>query len=189
MEKQLFLVLTQTSSVLSRVIKFFTKAEFNHISISLSQNLEPMWSFGRRRPYNPFWGGFVKEYPKAGTFQRFPHTRAAVLVLDISQETYDGILEMMETMYEDRRKYRYNFIGLCCAAFGICYTPDHKYYCSQFAKEVFEKFEIPGADQFEKLVQPSHFLAFPGTSLVYQGLLREYADHTNGKEKRPLAYR
>ena len=176
MEKQIYIVLTQTSSVLSRVIKLFTKAEFNHVSISLSENLETMWSFGRRQPYNPFWAGFVMESPRAGTFRRFPQTTAAVLALDVSQETYEGIREMMEKMYLDRKKYGYNFVGLCCAAIGICYSADHKYYCSEFARAVFEKFQIPGAEQFGKFVEPSHFLSFPGVVLVYQGLLRDYGD-------------
>ena len=59
--KQLYIVISQTGTLLSRILKQITGAEYNHASISLSRDLERMYSFGRRHPYNPFWGGFVIE--------------------------------------------------------------------------------------------------------------------------------
>ena len=56
--KQLYIVISQTGTLLSRILKQITGAEYNHASISLSRDLERMYSFGRRHPYNPFWGGF-----------------------------------------------------------------------------------------------------------------------------------
>lgn len=69
--KQLYIVISQTGTLLSRILKQITGAEYNHASISLSRDLERMYSFGRRHPYNPFWGGFVIESPRTGTFKRF----------------------------------------------------------------------------------------------------------------------
>lgn len=69
--KQLYIVISQTGTLLSRILKQITGAEYNHASISLSRDLERMYSFGRRHPYNPFWGGFVIESPRTG---RVPHT-------------------------------------------------------------------------------------------------------------------
>ena len=54
--KQLYIVISQTGTLLSRILKQITGAEYNHASISLSRDLERMYSFGRRHPYNPFWG-------------------------------------------------------------------------------------------------------------------------------------
>ena len=68
--KQLYIVISQTGTLLSRILKQITGAEYNHASISLSRDLERMYSFGRRNPYNPFWGGFVIESPRTGTFKR-----------------------------------------------------------------------------------------------------------------------
>lgn len=77
--KQIFIVITQTGTMLSRILKRITGAEYNHASLSLSQDLTRMYSFGRRHPYNPFWGGFVIESPHAGTFRRFSDTTAIIL--------------------------------------------------------------------------------------------------------------
>ena len=73
--RQLYIVISQTGTLLSRILKQITGAEYNHASISLSRDLERMYSFGRRHPYNPFWGGFVIESPRTGTFKRFSETK------------------------------------------------------------------------------------------------------------------
>jgi len=174
MEKQIYLVLTQTSSVLSRMIKIFTGAEYNHISLAFSQDLEPMWSFGRRHPYNPFWGGFVKEHIKSGTFLRFPKTKCAVLSVAVPEETFFGMKKMVEEMHLEQHLFGYNFTGLCFAAAGRRFSRKNKFYCSEFIQSVFVKFHIAGSENFETVVQPSHFLTFPNATLLYRGKLSLY---------------
>ena len=90
--KQIFIVITQTGTMLSRILKRITGAEYNHASLSLSQDLTRMYSFGRRHPYNPFWGGFVIESPHAGTFRRFSDTTAIILAVEITEERYAALL-------------------------------------------------------------------------------------------------
>ena len=66
--KKIYLVLTHTGTILSRIIRIYTKDEFTHVSISLDDELNEMYSFGRLNPYNPFLGGFVHENINYGTF-------------------------------------------------------------------------------------------------------------------------
>lgn len=42
--KQLYIVISQTGTLLSRILKQITGAEYNHASISLSRDLERMYS-------------------------------------------------------------------------------------------------------------------------------------------------
>ena len=79
MKKSIYVILSQTGTMFSRVLKFFTHAEYNHASISLTPTLEQMFSFGRLNPRNPFVGGFVEEGKNKGTFKRFYKTKAIVL--------------------------------------------------------------------------------------------------------------
>ena len=69
--KKIYIILTHTGTILSRIIRHWTKDEFSHISISLDKDLEEMYSFGRLNPYNAFVGGFVREGLDKGTFARF----------------------------------------------------------------------------------------------------------------------
>ena len=175
MSKEIYLVLTQTSSFVSFVLKIYTHAAFNHISISLTPDLEPMYSFGRRFPYFPYWGGFVKEHPHAGTFRRFPRTKAVVLSLSVSEEAYRGIQKVVDDMYQNKNEYGYNYIGLLLASMKISIQRKKKYYCSEFVKSLFQRFEIPGAESFGPIAEPCDFLAFPGVQMAYQGLLKDFS--------------
>ena len=103
--KQLYIVISQTGTLLSRILKQITGAEYNHASISLSRDLERMYSFGRRHPYNPFWGGFVIESPRTGTFKRFSETKVLVLSVSVTEEQHAELKEMLDVMWKRRRKY------------------------------------------------------------------------------------
>ena len=65
--KKIYIILTHTGTVLSRIIKIYTKDEFSHVSIALDKDLKQMYSFGRLNPYNPFIGGFIHEYINSGS--------------------------------------------------------------------------------------------------------------------------
>ena len=72
--KYVYIVISQTGTILSRILKVFTDREYNHASISLKDDLSVTYSFGRKHPYNPFLGRFVTESPDFGTFKRFANT-------------------------------------------------------------------------------------------------------------------
>lgn len=183
MDKEIFLVLSQSGSFLSRILKVVTRYEFNHISISLNSNLDPMYSFGRRQPYNPFWGGFVKEYLWKGTFYRFPSTKCQILKLSVSPEQHSALFNFLETMYQSRKQYGYNFVGLCFAGLNIPRPSNKKFYCSEFLRALLLQFEIPGAKDMPVIAHPCHFLDFQGVESVYYGLLRDYPNAKSNNKK------
>lgn len=171
---QIYLVISQTGSLLSQVLKVVTGAEYNHISISLSPELVRMYSFGRRHPYNPFWGGFVVESIHAGTFKRFTRTKAVVVSVPVSREVYDGIRRTLERMLAEQATYHYDFLGLLLAALHIHFRRNRCRYCSAFVKELLLRYHVKGAGQLPDIVQPVHFLALPQGRLIYHGYLRDY---------------
>ena len=122
--RQLYIVISQIGTLLSRILKQITGAEYNHASISLSRDLERMYSFGRRHPYNPFWGGFVIELPRTGTFKRFSETKVLVLSVSVTEEQHAELKEMLDVMWKRRRKYSYNYIGLCLAYFHVVWKQE-----------------------------------------------------------------
>ena len=66
--KEVYLVLTHTGTTLSNIVKFYTKKDYTHVSISLDSELKRLYSFGRLNPNNPFKAGFVREDLETGTF-------------------------------------------------------------------------------------------------------------------------
>lgn len=54
--KKLYIVISQTGSIISKMLKAITGDQYNHVSISLDPRLRVMYSFGRLYPNFPFPG-------------------------------------------------------------------------------------------------------------------------------------
>lgn len=174
-QPSIYIVASQTGTMPSRLIKRVTRARFNHVSISLDARMDTMYSFGRRHPYTPLWGGYVKECPLTDTFARFPETQAQIIKVDVSHEQYDGIQTCLEKMYRHRRNYHYNYAGLFLGAFRVPFRRKNHYYCSEFVRDILVKFGVVSPEQFGPIVQPQELLDdIPGSELIYDGVLAGY---------------
>lgn len=172
--KTIYLVVSQTGSIVSWLLKMVTGAKYNHISVSMEETLSPMYSFARKHTYNPFWGGFVKEYPDRGAFKRFKNTEINVLEVSVTEEQYGQIKAHLERMYENKDKYHYNYRGLFWAYFRKSYRKKHHYYCSEFVRKLLETYGVIPYGYFGEIVKPIDFLALPECRLIYSGKLRDY---------------
>lgn len=174
--RKIYIVISQTGTVLSRILKVITGAEYNHVSLCLSRDLELMYSFGRKNPYNPFYGGFVLESPNFGTFKRFVNTKVKVISIDVDEETYDQIKQRLEYMLLNKNEFGYNYLGLYLAALKIRFTVKNRYFCSEFVKDVLLNSNITDAACLVDIAipRPIDFLAIPNTNTVYIGKLQDY---------------
>ncbi|MCX4354646.1 MAG: hypothetical protein OSJ43_00320 [Oscillospiraceae bacterium] len=173
-EREIYLVITQTGSIISRMLKKITGAEYNHISVSLESDLHCMYSFGRRYAYFPWWGGFVKESTEYGSMKRFADASAVVLAIPVSESTYNEVETELKDMIAHREDYYYDSIGLVLAGFKIIYKRERHYYCSDFVRELLVRFGIEDSEMFEPIVQPMHFLDIPDGNVIYRGRLCDY---------------
>lgn len=172
-QNKVYIVLSQTGTILSRILKLITRAPYNHSSIALDESLQTMYSFGRLNPYNPFIGGFVEESPSAGTFKRFKNTRVMVLKAEVTPEAYADMGDLLHEMLKQKARYHYNYLGLFLAAFRIHREKKNCFYCSEFVKAMLLRMGLPGAEEIPPIVKPMHFLTLPHTC-VYVGKLQDY---------------
>lgn len=172
--QQIYLVVTQSGSALSALLKRVTGAKYNHVSVSLRRDLALMYSFGRRRPYNPFWGGFVQESASFGTFKRFSETEAVVVRLSVTPAQYRAIQDCLREMFRRRLEYGYNYVGLFLAAFHIRARFPNRYYCSEFVKELLLRFQVIAENETSPITEPIHFLHLKNGEKIYEGKLRLY---------------
>lgn len=170
--KNIYFVLTDTGTFLSKIIKFFMKDEYAHISLSLDKNLNNMYSFGRLNPYNPFIGGFIHESTKRGTFKRFKKTRARIMVLNITDEQYEKLKFLILKIKQNRDNFSFNVLGLFAIYFKIKLKKRRCFYCAEFVKYITEKSEIDL--KLPELIRPENFKNINGAKVVYLGLLQAY---------------
>ena len=173
-KRYVYIVISQTGTILSRIIKVLTRKEYNHASISLRDDLSIMYSFGRKNPYNPFLGRFVIESPNFGTFKRFANTKILVLRVYMGEEEYQRLSSLLSSMFENPKDYKYNYLGLYCAAIKVCHKSPNRYYCSEFVKELLVRSRVNGAEELENIVHPMSFIGLPNSLAVYSGKLKDY---------------
>ena len=171
--RKVYIILSQTGTVLSRILKLCTRAPYNHSSIALTEDLDVMYSFGRVNPYNPFLGGFVQESVSFGTFKRFRNTRAMVIEAEVTSEAYAGLCTHIRSMLNTRTEYHYNYLGLILAAIHIHHARRNSYYCSEFVKAMAVRAGVAGAETIPAIVKPMQLLRVPHRT-VFVGKLRDY---------------
>ncbi len=173
-EKEVYVLLTDTGTRFTRVIKTFTKAPYNHASIALDPELTELYSFGRKHPTNPWRAGFIREDVREGTFRYFPNTRCALLRLRVSKRQRSAILSSIDAFGSRSDRLRYNLIGLIGVPLRIGIAPKDAYFCSQFVAELLRGAGRPLWSRPSALVTPNDFLRHPAFELVYEGYLSEY---------------
>lgn len=171
--RKIYIVLTHTGTIVSKIIKLFTKNKYTHVSISLDEDMDEMYSFGRLNPYNPFIGGFVKEEIESGTFKRFKNTTSQVFSLEVTDEQYEKVSKQISKMYDNKSIYKFNIRGLALALFRKRQKRKNKFYCSEFVRYVLENSNIQ-KEELSNVIKPEDFRKLSELHLEYEGLLRTY---------------
>lgn len=179
MEKKVYLLLTNTGSFLTKLIKLYTKKPYNHASIAFDYVLTEVYSFGRKTAGNPFIGGFVKEDVRAGLFKQ---ADCAIYSFTVTEVQMQKMYHYLQEIQAQKNHYRYNFLGL----FGVMLNKpiDRKkaFFCSQFVATILKECNIL---QFEKplsLIAPHDLQKVCKFQFVYEGKLKEYL-HVDRAEK------
>lgn len=171
--RDIYIVLTHTGTILSRLIKIYTKDEFSHISLALDEDLDAMYSFGRKTPYNPLNAGFVCEHINKGIFKRFNNTTAKVFSLQVTEEQYEKVQEIIYKMKDIGDEYKFNMIGLVAVGLHIKIKRKKAFYCAEFIKYIIENSKIAG--NLPVLIKPEDFKQLCGLNEIYHGRLNDYS--------------
>lgn len=171
---RVYVVISQTGTLFSRILKRVTQAPYNHVSISFDKELKLMYSFARRRIYFPWIAGFIEECPTTGMFGRKPQTECSVYEIEVTPEQYEKILKTLAPFLIQPDQYRYNFLGLPLMWLNIPFEREHHYVCSQFVGRLLENGGVVEPPYVSNLMRPYDFDKLEQTKLIYRGKLRDY---------------
>ena len=186
--KNIYILLSRTGTVPSKVIRFLKPMPYAHASIAFDENLTEMYSFARKRVHYPFYCGLIDEDINKGIFERKKKTKCLVLRLPVTEEEYGRIHENVEKFKEQRRRYGYNYLGVFAARVHIAIERKYNYFCTQFVDKVLQ---MSGIDLFGKkpgLVTPDDYRTSDKLEHFYEGLLVNYRNwlgslHLDAEEK------
>ncbi|OKP99595.1 hypothetical protein [Paenibacillus sp. P46E] len=173
-DHSVYILLTNTGTLFTKLIQGYTKAPYNHASISFDRELTELYSFGRKNPSNPLNGGFVHEDLRTGTFSKYPNTTCVIYKLHVSGREVEKMRRVLHIFIRSRQKYLYNMLGVIGIALKEPVEFSNSYFCSQFVAEILDRSGIKLWNKLPALVTPDDFRQSERLELIYQGKLREY---------------
>ncbi len=166
----IYILLTKTSSTLSRVIACHTKEDYVHASIIMSKHLEHGYSFSRRKITNPLIGGFVQEdYPQWVDY--FKEVQCCIYELEVTDEQYLEVKQLIQGFLLEQRKYKYHFLGVLAQGLNIDYERKNRFFCTQFVAHVLKETGVLNLNKHPIHVRSDDFRNHDQLKLVYEGPL------------------
>lgn len=176
-EKTIYILLTDTGTWFSKLIKLYTRFPYNHASIALDEGLNDIYSFGRKVYYNPFSGGFVKERMDQGVFFHRKETKCVLYKLTVNEEQYHQISKVIYQFERLSANYKYNLMGVFAIAINMKLERDNAFTCSQFVATVLKLSGLELMKKCPELIRPDDFVEIPTLELIYEGKLHEYQSY------------
>lgn len=173
-ERSVYILLTNTGTLFTKTIQTYTKAPYNHASISFNRELSELYSFGRKNPNNPLNGGFVKEDIKTGTFSKYPDTTCVIYELRVTEREVEKMKRVLRVFIHRNKKFFYNILGVIGVALKEPVEFSNSYFCSQFVAEILQRSGIKLWKKLPALVTPDDFRQCDRLQLIYEGKLSDY---------------
>lgn len=173
--KKIYILLTYTGTLPSKLIKLYTKKTFSHVSISLDKDLTELYSFGRKYLRFPFIGGFIQENPNIGVFALYPDTLCRLYEMKVSKRQYTKIKQEIEKFKAQKSKYNYNFLGLAGLMLNRRIVVKDRFFCSQFVAKVLEDSQVNLFDKASEFVTVEDFnIQLENNPMIFEGNLQKY---------------
>lgn len=169
----IYIVLTRTNTVLSRLIQYVKNDEYTHAAIALDKELKYMYGFGRKVFYNPIIGGFNHESLDKGLYKYQRVLPGVIMEIEVSQEQYQKARTLLSHFVSYCHLYSYNYKGLLNALLHkeACY--DNSFLCSEFVYYILKESGITEFNISRNLVRPQDLLSIEG-KIIYKGNLKKY---------------
>lgn len=167
--RKIYVLLMHTNTLPSKLVKTFTRYGYSHVAISLTADCYTTYSFGRKGLYNILNGGFSIQNKDGEFFKKFNKTICKIYEVEITDEQYKAIKDIIEEMKLNTDKYGYDFIGIIPRFFGFPITFKNKFVCSYFVAEILQQTNVHTFEKETCLIVPKNFENLDGFRKIYTG--------------------
>ncbi len=171
--KTIYILLTRSTTILSRMVHLVTKDTYTHASIAFDENLEQLYSSSRKNGKTLFPAGPCTETLNGGYFGGHSEIPCALYRLQVSDESYEKAKQEVEEVLSHSSEYHFNIIGLILCKFNIPHHRKHYFFCSQFVGEVLKRSNAMKLPKDTSLMKPSDYMQLPELLCCFQGQIRE----------------
>lgn len=171
--KTIYILLTKSTTICSKVVHLATKSEYTHAAISLDKNFDKLYTFSRKYKRLLLPAGFVVESAYDGIMGDSDDMNCAVYELQISNHAYKKLVRLFRHMDYHKDKYRYSILGLVFNYFNKSYERKGYYFCSQFVHHALTHSGAIEKESESSLVRPMDFRELPEVKEIFKGNIRE----------------
>ena len=172
--KKIYILLMHTNTNPSKFVKLMTKYEYSHVAISLEKECNKIYSFGRRKPRSIIGAGLSIERKNGEFFEIFNKTKCKIYELEVEENKYNKLKQILEDMEENANIYRYDYLGVALRYLYIPVTFKNKYVCSYFVADILQKTEIYNFDKDPCFIKPGDFEKIKRLNEIYVGQYNLY---------------
>ena len=173
--KSIYIMLTRSETILSKLVHLITRDSYTHASLSFDKNLATFYSSSRKNGRTMFPAGPCRESLSSGYYRRHDHIPCIVYELQVSDEAYDRAKREVAAIMAEAYRYHFNIIGLLLCRMGIPYHRKHYFFCSQFVSEILERSRALELSKDTSLMRPIDCARLPGLLCRFQGCISELA--------------
>lgn len=174
--KSVYLILTCSNTIISRVIRRFTGENYTHAAIAFDDDLHIMYSFARKYASLPLPAGFMEEHTDGKFYRLQGNIPCIVMRKNVSLREYYMLKGMIRGIQCRSDEYKYSLFGLILCRLGIPLEIPGRFFCSQFVAWLLEKNNLVSLPKPSSLMHPADFLSIGGFETVYRGGLTEWND-------------
>lgn len=171
--KTIYILLTRSNTVLSKMVHLVTKDTYTHASIAFDENLELLYSSSRKNGKTLFPAGPCTEKLNSGYYGSHSGIPCALYKLQVSEESYKRAKQEVEQIISCSKEYHFNIIGLILCKFNIPYHRKHYFFCSQFVGEVLKRSNSVKLPKDTSLIKPSDYMNMSELVCCFKGYINE----------------
>jgi len=172
--KSIYILLTKSDTLLSRLVHTFTGDTYTHAAISFDDGLRVLYSSSRKNGRTMFPAGPCREFLKGHYYMRRNKLiPCAVYELQVSEEAFEKAKDEVDRIISDAPRYHFNIIGLICCSLNIPYKRKHYYFCSQFVSEILLRSKAIELPKVPCLMKPSDYTKHPDLLCRFKGYIHE----------------
>lgn len=171
--KKIYVLLTKSRTIISKLISLTTNDKYTHVSIAFNEDLYPMYGFSRKYIHFPLPANIQIEPLDSGFYKKYNSIPCALYEIEVSDKQFKDAKLMVEQIFNNKKDYSFNVIGLILCRLGIKFERKNKFFCSQFVSKVLTEKSIIKSSKPPSLIRPADFTTFEELQCLFEGKLYE----------------
>ncbi|MBD5150274.1 MAG: hypothetical protein HDT18_07890 [Oscillibacter sp.] len=141
MDNAIYIVFSTTPTGMGWLIRKATRNRYNHVSISLSRDMDTMYTFARIHRRIPLYGGFVAESNlRYQTLAGAAHVK--ICRLEVTQQQLACLHDQLEQMWNKRDEYIYNTLAAAASLVHLRPAIFKAHTCVTFVQALLAQYNL-----------------------------------------------